>query len=81
MRVEGFTDSTGSDSLNQQLSERRAAAVTNALRRNGVDAGRIISAGYGKEYPVASNADAQSRQLNRRVEVIISHGNAAVGQR
>lgn len=81
VRVEGFTDSTGGDSFNQQLSERRAAAVANALRRNGVDAQRIISAGYGKEYPVASNADAQSRQLNRRVEVIISNGASAVSQR
>ena len=81
VRVEGFTDSTGGDRLNQQLSERRAAAVANALRRNGVDAQRIISAGYGKQYPVASNADAQSRQLNRRVEVIISNGASAVSQR
>jgi len=76
--VEGFTDSTGSDALNQQLSERRAASVANALRRLGVAAERIASGGYGKEYPVADNADVQSRQLNRRVEVIISQGAEAV---
>ncbi|MGF6395873.1 OmpA family protein [Pseudomonas plecoglossicida] len=79
--VEGFTDSTGSDAFNQQLSERRAASVANALRRQGVAAERITSAGYGKEYPVASNDDAQSRQLNRRVEVIISQGAEAVTPR
>lgn len=81
MRVEGFTDAIGSDSFNQHLSEQRAAAVATALRRNGVDAQRIISAGYGKQFPVASNASAQTRQLNRRVEVIISHGDSAVGSR
>ena len=81
VRIEGFTDATGSDSLNLHLSEQRAAAVANALRGNGVDARRIFSAGYGKQYPVASNASAQARQLNRRVEVIISHGDSAVGSR
>lgn len=79
--VEGFTDSTGSDAFNQQLSERRAVSVANALRRQGVAAARITTAGYGKEYPVASNADAQSRQLNRRVEVIISQGAEVVAPR
>lgn len=81
VRVEGFTDSIGSDAFNQQLSQQRAAAVANALRRQGIQAQRVISAGYGKEYPVASNASAQSRQLNRRVEVIISHGDSPVGSR
>lgn len=79
--VEGFTDSTGGDALNQQLSERRAAAVGNALRRQGIAAERIVTAGYGKEYPVATNANAQSRQLNRRVEVIISRDAKAVAPR
>ncbi|WP_442108003.1 OmpA family protein [Pseudomonas sp. NUPR-001] len=81
VRVEGFTDATGGDLFNQQLSERRAASVANALRRNGIAPERVKVAGYGKEYPVASNADAQSRQLNRRVEVIISHGSNAVSDR
>lgn len=75
------TQYTGSDALNQQLSERRAAAVGNALRRQSVSADRIVTAGYGKEYPVATNADAQSRQLNRRVEVIISRDAQAVAPR
>lgn len=81
VQIEGFTDSTGSDALNQQLSERRAGAVADALRRAGIAPERVNVVGYGKEYPVASNADAQSRQLNRRVEVIISHGSNAVSDR
>lgn len=81
VRVEGFTDSTGGEAFNQQLSEQRAAAVANALRRQGVQPQRIISAGYGQAYPVASNASVQSRQLNRRVEVIVSHGDGVVRSR
>ncbi|CAM3768091.1 Outer membrane porin F [Pseudomonas reidholzensis] len=79
--VEGFTDATGSDGLNQMLSERRAAAVGNALRRQGIAAERVVTAGYGKQYPVATNADGQSRQLNRRVEVIISRDANSVAPR
>ncbi|MDF0733647.1 OmpA family protein [Pseudomonas entomophila] len=79
--VEGFTDSTGGDALNQRLSESRAASVANALRRQGVGLERITTAGYGKEYPVATNNDARSRQLNRRVEVVISRAAEAVAPR
>ncbi|WP_409978064.1 OmpA family protein [Pseudomonas sp. C9-3] len=81
VRVEGFTDSVGGDDYNQQLSERRAQSVAFALQRLGVAPDRTISAGYGKEYPVASNASAESRQMNRRVEVIISQGSSAVPPR
>jgi outer membrane protein OmpA-like peptidoglycan-associated protein len=81
VRVEGFTDSVGGDAFNQRLSERRADAVARALQQLGVSPERIITNGYGKEYPVADNATAQARQLNRRVEVIISFGSAAVSTR
>jgi outer membrane protein OmpA-like peptidoglycan-associated protein len=71
--IEGYTDSTGSDSLNQDLSERRAEAVRRALVDDaGISSNRVSTRGYGKEFPVASNDTATSRQLNRRVEVIIS---------
>jgi outer membrane protein OmpA-like peptidoglycan-associated protein len=76
--VEGFTDATGSDALNQRLSEHRADAVCAAPSGCGCAAHQ--SAGYGKD-PVASNATAQSRQLNRRVEVVISRGAEAVAPR
>lgn len=76
--IEGFTDSVGSDAFNQRLSELRAQSVAFALQRQGVDMSRISTKGYGKEYPVADDSSAQSRQLNRRVEVIISNGESAV---
>jgi len=71
--VEGFTDSVGNDSANQQLSERRANAVGEALQTMGVSADRITEHGYGETAPVANNDNAEGRQLNRRVEVIISN--------
>jgi outer membrane protein OmpA-like peptidoglycan-associated protein len=70
--IEGFTDSTGSEEYNLNLSERRANTVKNALLDLGISADRIISRGYGKSYPVAGNDTAAGRQLNRRVEVIVS---------
>ena len=71
--VDGFTDSTGSDEFNQGLSERRAYAVRTALIDLGVDASRISAQGFGKSYPVAGNDTPSGRQLNRRVEVVISN--------
>ena len=79
--VEGYTDSKGSASYNQGLSERRANAVKNALVRAGVDPSRIVAQGYGKEYPVASNATNSGRAQNRRVEVTISNDNQPVAPR
>jgi outer membrane protein OmpA-like peptidoglycan-associated protein len=77
VQIEGFTDSVGSDSYNLDLSERRADAVRSALRGRGIDAARITTQGYGKEFAVASNADSGGRQLNRRVEVTIGGENNA----
>jgi len=70
--IEGHTDSTGSHSLNQTLSERRADAVRTALVDMGVSSDRIATRGYAEAYPVASNNTAAGRQLNRRVEIILS---------
>jgi outer membrane protein OmpA-like peptidoglycan-associated protein len=81
VRIEGFTDSVGGDEFNQSLSERRANAVAFALKQMGVSAERLVTQGYGKRYPIADNHNATSRQLNRRVEVIISHGSSRVGGR
>jgi outer membrane protein OmpA-like peptidoglycan-associated protein len=81
VRIEGFTDSVGSDAYNQNLSEQRAASVAGALARDGVDRSRIQTRGYGKSYPVASNDSAAGRQQNRRVEVIISDNDQIVPER
>jgi len=70
--VEGFTDSTVSTTHNQELSERRARAVTRALMDMGISAERISSMRLGEFYPVAANDNAKNRQLNRRVEIILS---------
>jgi len=70
--VEGFTDSTGSEAFNQELSERRAMTIRSALIAAGIAPERIAVRGYGKSYPVASNSDPTGRQLNRRVEVVVS---------
>jgi outer membrane protein OmpA-like peptidoglycan-associated protein len=77
VQIEGFTDSVGTDSYNLDLSQRRADAVSSALRGRGIDAARITTEGYGKAFAVASNADSGGRQLNRRVEVTIGGENSA----
>lgn len=81
VQVEGFTDSQGPDEYNQQLSQRRADAVAAAIVRRGVEAERVRALGYGEEFPVASNGNAGSRQLNRRVEIVVSNGDAAIPAR
>jgi len=79
--VEGHTDSTGSDSLNQELSERRANAVRTALIDKGISSDRITMRGYGEAYPVAGNDTAGNRQLNRRVEIIVSDADGNIAPR
>lgn len=79
--IEGFTDSTGSRAHNQDLSERRANAVRAALTEMGVSSERILVRGYADAYPVASNKTAQDRQLNRRVEIVLSDMDGKVIQR
>ena len=76
--IEGFTDSTGSDGHNQRLSERRAESVRTALLDMGMGADRISSRGYGRSYPVAGNDTAVGRQMNRRVEVVVSDDNGKI---
>ncbi len=79
--VEGYTDSTGSNSLNQELSDRRANAVRTALIDMGISSDRVTTRGYGEAFPVASNDTAASRQLNRRVEIILSDENGNIAPR
>lgn len=69
IQIAGHTDSTGSDSYNQKLSERRAEAVKNALVGMGVSPSRLTTIGYGESKPIASNNNEGGRQQNRRVEV------------
>jgi outer membrane protein OmpA-like peptidoglycan-associated protein len=70
--VEGHTDSTGSDELNQVLSQQRAGAVRDYLIQQGLPSPSISAVGFGKTVPVADNSTAEGRQKNRRVELIVS---------
>lgn len=79
--VEGFTDSTGSEDHNLMLSQRRAEAVRSALMNMGVEGTRISTRGYGEAYPVASNANSADRQLNRRVEIVLSDAGRPINAR
>lgn len=71
--IEGHTDSTGSDEINQKLSEHRADSVKTFLTSNGIEGSRINTVGKGKAEPVADNKTASGRQQNRRVEIIIAN--------
>lgn len=69
--IVGHTDNQGSDSFNQQLSERRATAVAGALTAAGVDPSRVRTEGRGESQPESSNATAEGRSDNRRVEIYL----------
>ncbi len=79
--IEGFTDSTGDDNHNQALSDRRANTVRTALLGMGIGNDRVTGRGYGKTFPVAGNDTAAGRQLNRRVEAIISDDSGRIAPR
>lgn len=79
--IEGFTDSTGTNAYNQGLSERRATTVRNALQDMGVARDRVSMRGYGEAFPVAANDTKQNRQLNRRVEIVVSNGDGQIPPR
>ena len=72
LEIDGFTDNTGSPGYNQALSEKRAAAVQNFLVSQGVTANNVTIKGFGQQNPVSTNATAAGRQMNRRVEVVVS---------
>ena len=71
IQVNGYTDSTGGDAHNQELSQRRANSVAQYLISQGVSSNRIVANGFGSSNPIASNATPEGRQANRRVEVRI----------
>lgn len=72
LEIDGHTDSKGSDSYNQKLSVRRAGAVANYLKANGVAAERITTKGWGESAPKYSNDTEEGRAQNRRVEFLIT---------
>ncbi len=69
--IAGHTDATGSETYNQSLSERRAAAVSRALSERGVSPARLEAVGYGESRPIADNATPEGRARNRRIEFFV----------
>ncbi len=74
IRIEGFTDATGSEETNKKLSAARAKGVRDFLEEQGVSAGRMTYGGYGPANPVAPNDTAPGRAKNRRVEITLGEG-------
>jgi outer membrane protein OmpA-like peptidoglycan-associated protein len=72
LEIDGYTDAIGSDDYNQTLSDKRAEAVRDYLVNSGVSMNNVVARGLGKSDPVADNSTAAGRQLNRRVEMIVS---------
>lgn len=79
--IEGYTDSVGTDAVNQTLSQRRAESVQRALVSRGVTPDRITTQGYGKQFPVADNGSPEGRAMNRRVEIVIADENGNLRSR
>jgi outer membrane protein OmpA-like peptidoglycan-associated protein len=79
--VEGFTDATGSDSANLELSQRRADAFAGALAAQGIERQRIEVRAHGEAFPVADNATPAGRQQNRRVEILFSDAQGRIAPR
>jgi outer membrane protein OmpA-like peptidoglycan-associated protein len=69
IEISGYTDSTGGESYNQQLSERRSGSVGAYFKAQGVTSGRVVTKGFGERYPIASNDTPAGRDQNRRVEL------------
>lgn len=75
--VEGYTDDTGSDAVNQPLSEARASEVRSYLISRGVPDSNIVAKGFGPTRPIASNKTVEGRATNRRVEIVVPNSGAA----
>jgi outer membrane protein OmpA-like peptidoglycan-associated protein len=71
VRIEGHTDSVGSDLTNQRLSQARTEAVRKALNARGVPADRMEAVGFGEAKPIATNDTSEGREKNRRVEFVL----------
>lgn len=78
LTINGHTDNTGSDAINEPLSQQRAQSVAYYLQSRGVSSARLTTFGYGSRMPVASNATLEGRAQNRRVEILINPDQRAI---
>ena len=74
LRIEGYTDSTGSDELNSACRAIGRNPCAPSSSRQGVAGSRLTAVGYGPRFPVADNATAEGRAKNRRVEIVLAEG-------
>ena len=74
LRVEGYTDATGTVEINDKLSNDRASSVIAFLKVQGISDSRMTGVGYGAKYPVAANDTKEGRAKNRRVEIVLAEG-------
>ncbi|MGB5179946.1 MAG: OmpA family protein [Gammaproteobacteria bacterium] len=72
VRVSAYTDNVGAPAFNLELSQRRAGAVAEVLREQGISTAQLAVSGYGEDNPVASNASEAGRRQNRRIELLIT---------
>jgi outer membrane protein OmpA-like peptidoglycan-associated protein len=79
IRIEGYTDSTGGQAMNERLSQDRAEAVRSFLASHGISSERMEAVGMGPANPLADNATPEGRADNRRVEIILQHPNGRLG--
>ena len=78
MTINGHTDNTGNDAINEPLSRNRAESVATFLQSRGVSSTRLSTFGYGSRQPIASNATVEGRAQNRRVEILINPDQRAI---
>lgn len=79
LTIDGYTDSRGSDDLNQRLSQARANAVRDYLVLQGVDANQLRAEGMGESAPIADNGTVEGRAMNRRVEIVVGNPSNTMG--
>ena len=73
VKLDGHTDSTGSDAVNNKLSQKRVDSIRDYLIEKGINPNRIVAKGHGSSKPIAPNDTAEGRALNRRVEINLAH--------
>ena len=78
LTINGHTDNTGNDAINEPLSRNRAESVATFLQSRGVSSTRLSTFGYGSRQPIASNATVEGRAQNRRVEILINPDQRAI---
>ena len=73
VKLDGHTDNTGSDAINNKISQQRVDSIKNYLIEKGINPNRIVAKGHGSSKPIAPNDTEEGRVKNRRVEINLAH--------